>query len=81
MILLVEQQGGSSGEAHVVHCPMAFEFTGGSWLQKDKSVANPYFGSEMFSCGAVKKSFGQVEKGEKVNVRQDFGPVQQTRDK
>jgi hypothetical protein len=61
VIPLVEQNGVSGGEAHLVHCPMAFEFSGASWLQKDKSVANPYFGSEMFSCGAVKESFGQAK--------------------
>ncbi len=59
VIPLVESDGITSTQAHLVYCPMAFEFTGASWLQKDKAVANPYFGSEMFACGAVKQSFGQ----------------------
>lgn len=64
LIILVEENGAGSGEIHLVHCPMAFEFSGASWLQKNKSVANPYFGSQMFSCGAVEQSFGQVQKSE-----------------
>ena len=59
VIPLVESDGIKSTQAHLVYCPMAFEFTGASWLQKDKAVANPYFGSEMFACGAVKDSFGE----------------------
>ena len=38
---------------YIVHCPMAFENKGGSWIQNDKEVANPYYGSMMFRCGAV----------------------------
>lgn len=80
MIPLVEENGVSSGEVHLIHCPMAFEFTGANWLQTNKSVANPYFGSQMFACGSVKQSFGQA-KAEKNQVKQDFGQVQQSRDK
>jgi len=58
VIPLVESDGIKSTQAHLVYCPMAFDFTGASWLQKDKSVANPYFGAQMFACGAVKDSFG-----------------------
>lgn len=61
-IPLIEKEGAGSGEAHLVFCPMAFDFTGASWLQKDKSVANPYFGAQMFACGAVKESFGLENK-------------------
>ncbi len=62
VIPMVESDGIESTQAHLVYCPMAFEFTGASWLQKDKAVANPYFGSEMFACGAVKQSFGTDKK-------------------
>jgi membrane fusion protein, copper/silver efflux system len=57
LISLVKETGATSGDIHLVHCPMAFEFKGSSLLQKNKSVANPYFGSEMFSCGHVQQSF------------------------
>ncbi len=38
-----------------VHCPMAFDFKGASWLQDKEDVLNPYFGSEMLTCGSVKR--------------------------
>ena len=37
-----------------VHCPMAFDDEGASWLQADKKVANPYYGAEMLRCGTIK---------------------------
>lgn len=37
----------------LVHCPMAFEYTGANWLSRRPVVENPYFGSEMFACGDV----------------------------
>jgi len=59
MIALVDQVGTSSGHAlYVAHCPMAFRGQGGSWLQSDQKVANPYYGSMMFRCGSIKKSVG-----------------------
>ena len=39
---------------HLAHCPMAFHNKGGSWLQTDETVANPYFGSTMLHCGTIK---------------------------
>jgi Cu(I)/Ag(I) efflux system membrane fusion protein len=59
VIPLIEAEGVNSSQAHLVHCSMAFEFSGASWLQKDKPVANPYFGSQMFACGSVEQSFGE----------------------
>ena len=42
--------------AFVVHCPMAFDDTGADWLQAyGDEVRNPYFGSAMYHCGAVKE--------------------------
>jgi Cu(I)/Ag(I) efflux system membrane fusion protein len=35
---------------HEVYCPMA----DASWLQPDKNVKNPYFGSSMLHCGTIK---------------------------
>lgn len=55
------QHVGTTGAQSVyqLSCPMAFDGKGGEWLQNNKSVANPYFGSMMFSCGAVKQEIGQ----------------------
>lgn len=39
---------------YVVHCPMAFDGKGASWLQATKTVSNPYFGASMLRCGAIK---------------------------
>ncbi len=49
--------------AFVVHCPMAFDDSGADWLQADGAeVRNPYFGSTMYRCGAVKEQIaGQVK--------------------
>jgi hypothetical protein len=62
LIPVVEKEGTGVTEAHLVYCPMAFDFKGAAWLQKDTSVANPYFGAQMFACGSVKKSFGESSK-------------------
>lgn len=42
---------------HEVHCPMAFDFEGASWISDEAEVRNPYFGDEMPTCGAVKRAF------------------------
>lgn len=39
---------------YVVHCPMAFDNQGASWLQATKTVSNPYFGASMLRCGVIK---------------------------
>jgi len=52
---LIKKVGIESGKAlFVVHCPMAFDGKGGDWIQSDKSVLNPYYGSMMLHCGKVK---------------------------
>lgn len=45
----------------IAHCPMAFDNKGGSWLQSDKTVANPYYGSMMLRCGSIKKQIAGEE--------------------
>jgi hypothetical protein len=35
---------------YVMTCPMAK----GDWVQKDKEVANPYYGASMLRCGGLK---------------------------
>lgn len=32
-------------------CPMANSGKGANWLSKDKSIKNPYYGSQMLTCG------------------------------
>ena len=38
-------------DVKVAYCPMAK----GSWLQKDSTIKNPYYGSQMLTCGEFKK--------------------------
>jgi hypothetical protein len=35
----------------VAYCPMVRK----SWLQKDGTISNPYYGSSMQTCGEFKK--------------------------
>lgn len=39
---------------YVEHCPMAFD-AGADWLASSKTIANPYFGSQMLRCGSVEE--------------------------
>jgi hypothetical protein len=52
---------GNGEELYLAYCPMAFNNTGGHWLQKDKTVNNPYFGAQMLRCGVIKKTVGRAE--------------------
>jgi Cu(I)/Ag(I) efflux system membrane fusion protein len=38
---------------YLMHCPMAFDNRGASWLQDNESLRNPYFGAAMLRCGTV----------------------------
>ena len=42
-------------DVNLAHCPMAFDGKGADWLQIGDKVENPYFGSQMYRCGKVKK--------------------------
>lgn len=33
-----------------LHCPMAFEGRGATWIQSDDAVRNPYYGASMLKC-------------------------------
>ena len=35
----------------VARCPMAFDYQGGRWIQRNGDIANPYFGARMLHCG------------------------------
>jgi hypothetical protein len=56
MISLLDHVGTTgSQKLFVAHCPMAFGGKGGDWLQADKKVNNPYYGSMMLRCGSIKQ--------------------------
>ncbi len=46
------------GPVYLIHCPMAFDNTGASWLQPDDKTLNPYFGDQMLRCGGVEEVIG-----------------------
>ena len=35
------------------HCPMANGGKGANWLSKEKAIKNPYYGSQMMTCGST----------------------------
>lgn len=52
-------------------CPMAFDYTGGDWLQKGDVVNNPYFGAEMLRCGHPVKAKKGGHAGHKHDEKSD----------
>ena len=46
----------SKEKVYLLHCPMAFNDAGADWLSSSTDIKNPYFGSKMLTCGAVKDS-------------------------
>ncbi len=47
-----------SKKHYVAFCPMAFDNKGGSWLQTDNTINNPYYGASMLRCGEVMEEIG-----------------------
>ncbi|MFT5469057.1 MAG: Cu(I)/Ag(I) efflux system membrane fusion protein [Verrucomicrobiales bacterium] len=60
-------QANPGDNAVEVHCPMAFDNQGGSWLQLGEEVRNPYFGAKMLSCGDVKSALTEMVKSYEVD--------------
>lgn len=54
LLAKMEKSGMADGEAYVMHCPMAFDNKGGTWLQKSSALRNPYYGAMMLTCGMQK---------------------------
>lgn len=62
LMIVAAKRFGPGGGAPLVrlHCPMAFDGRGADWLQRDRAVHNPYFGSAMPLCGEVVETIGAV---------------------
>ncbi len=58
-------------DSYVMHCPMAFDNKGGSWLQKDKELVNPYFGDAMLYCGEVTETLNFSKESGKPGTAAD----------
>ncbi len=39
-----------------IHCEMALDGRGASWLQEDSGIRNPYYGSAMLECGTLRQA-------------------------
>jgi len=39
----------------LAYCPMAFDYEGGHWIQRDGHIMNPYFGASMLHCGVFEE--------------------------
>ena len=61
-VKLLQHFGNPTAEAiRLAHCPMAANDAGASWVQREATVANAYFGAEMPTCGEVRAT---LEPGE-----------------
>ncbi len=49
----------TNGPLFEIFCPMAFEYEGATWIQRDEEVRNPYFGTAMSTCGEINKQLKQ----------------------
>lgn len=38
------------------HCPMYNNGKGANWLSKEEVVRNPYYGSQMLTCGSIQET-------------------------
>ncbi len=48
---------GSSTKLYQDFCPMYDDGKGAIWISETKEIKNPYFGTQMLTCGSVKKEF------------------------
>lgn len=63
-VLVVHASSGhrGGGTYYRVRCPMAFGGKGADWMQDNKRVTNPYYGSRMLRCGSVTKELPSSEQ-------------------
>ena len=47
---------GSNKKLYQDHCPMYDDGKGAIWISETKEIKNPYYGSQMLTCGSVKKT-------------------------
>jgi len=65
-IFALIERFGQPGETalYIAHCPMAFDFKGADWLQRTKTIDNPYFGESMLRCGEVLREIPPMNHAE-----------------
>ena len=48
-----------AGTVYYQYCPMANDGKGANWLSKESAIKNPYYGSQMLSCGKTVETIKQ----------------------
>ena len=48
---------GTNQKLYQDFCPMADDNKGAIWISETKEIKNPYFGSQMATCGSIKKEY------------------------
>ncbi len=48
-----------AGTVYYQYCPMANDGKGANWLSKENAIKNPYYGSQMLSCGKTVETIKQ----------------------
>ncbi|MBT5814823.1 MAG: DUF3347 domain-containing protein [Opitutales bacterium] len=56
LIARLETQGSSASPVYKMHCPMT---SGGTWLQDNPDLRNPYYGAVMIKCGMQQAVIGK----------------------
>ncbi len=54
--------GATSDKIFVQFCPMAADNNGAFWLSSEANIQNPYFGSQMLTCGSVEDEIVSTNK-------------------
>jgi hypothetical protein len=64
LLVWLQKEGNSLGKSvRVAHCPMAADGKGARWVQLEPKLKNPYYGSEMLTCGSLET---EVKPGTKL---------------
>ena len=71
---LVRRFGTANLPVYEHYCPMAFDDTGGSWLQADEELLNPYFGATMLHCGEVRGQLAGAKKSPSMEKAHSHSP-------
>ena len=50
------EQAGTSKKLYQDFCPMANDGKGAIWISETKEIKNPFYGSQMLTCGSLKKT-------------------------
>ena len=48
---------GTTKKLYQDYCPMYNDGKGAVWISEAKEIKNPYYGSQMLTCGSIKKEF------------------------